>query len=66
MSTVTVVFVGIWNGLLLVLLAFVLTYRRRIVPWITGLDRVDRDAWDQGDDDKWAAFLRDHPELIDR
>src|SRR5207247_10245215 len=30
--------------------------RKRILPWITELDRIDRDAWDRGDDDKWTAF----------
>jgi hypothetical protein len=66
MNTVTIVVVGIWNAVLLGLLAFVVRYRKRIVPWITELDRVDRDRWDRGDDDKWSAFLADHPELIDR
>lgn len=66
MSTVTIVVVGILNGLLLILVALVLKHRKRILPWITELDRVDRDGWDRADDDKWSAFLADHPELIDR
>jgi hypothetical protein len=66
MTTITIVVVSIWNGLLVVLLAFVLKHRKRILPWITELDRVDRDGWDRGDDHKWTAFLADHPELIDR
>jgi hypothetical protein len=66
MSTVTIVVVGIWNGLLLILVALVLKHRKRILPWITELDRVDRDGRDRADDDKWTAFLTDHPELSDR
>jgi hypothetical protein len=66
MSTVTIVVVGIWNGLLLISLALVLKHWKRILPWITGLDRVDRDEWDRGDEDKWTAFLTDHPELSPR
>ena len=64
MSTVTLVVVGIWNGLLLILGALVLKHRKRILPWITELDRIDRDG--RADDDTWTAFLTDHPELIDR
>ena len=66
MSNVTIVVVGIWNGLLLILLALLLKQRKRILRWITELDRVDRDGWNRADDDRWAAFLTDHPELIDR
>jgi hypothetical protein len=51
--------------LLLVLLGVLLKHRKRILPWITELDRVDRDAWDRDDDDKWTSFLADHPELIE-
>jgi len=64
MSTVTLVVVGIWNGLLLILGALVLKHRKRILPWITELDRIDRDG--RADDDTWTAFLTDQPELIDR
>ena len=64
MSTVTIVVVGIWNGLLLILGALVLKHRKRILPWITELDRIDRDG--RADDDTWTAFLTDQPELIDR
>ena len=66
MSTATIVVMGIWNTLLVFLLGFVFKQRKRILPWITELDRVDRDGWDRGDDDRWAAFLADHPELIER
>jgi hypothetical protein len=66
MSTVTVVVMGIWNGFLLLVLGILLKHRKRILPWITELDRIDRDGWDRGDDDKWTAFLADHPELIER
>ena len=66
MSTMTLVVVGIWNGLLLILGALVLKHRKRILAWITELDRVDRDGWDRADDDTWTAFLTDRPELIDR
>ena len=65
MSTVTIVVVGIWNGLLLIVVALMLRQQGRILPWITELDRVDRDGWDRGDDDKWGPFLPAHPELID-
>lgn len=41
---------------LLLLLGFVFKQRKRILPWITELDRVDRDGWDRGDDDRWAFF----------
>ena len=64
MSTMTLVVVGIWNGLLLILGALVLKHRKRILAWITELDRVDRDG--RADDDTWTAFLTDRPELIDR
>jgi len=66
MSTMTLVVVGIWNGLLLILGALVLKHRKRILDWITELDRVDRDGWHRADDDTWTAFLYDHPELIGR
>jgi len=36
--------VGLWNGLLLILGALVLKHRKRILPLITELDRVDRDV----------------------
>ena len=64
MSTMTLVVVGIWNGLLLILGALVLKHRKRILPWITELDRIDRDG--RADDDTWTAFLTDRPELIGR
>jgi hypothetical protein len=66
MNTVTIVVLAIWNGLLLILVTLVLKHRKRILPWITELDRVDRDRWNRADDDKWTAFLTDHPELSDR
>jgi hypothetical protein len=49
-----------------ILVALVLRHQKRILPWITGLDRVDRADGTGGDEDKWTAFLTDHPELIDR
>ena len=66
MSTVTIVVLAIWNGLLLILVTLVLKHRKRILPWLTELDRVDRNGWNRADDDKWTAFLTDHPELSDR
>jgi len=66
MSTVTIVVV-IWNALLFAALGAVLVRRERLLQWITqldgrqGLGRVAND-----DDDRWAAFLKEHPELTDR
>jgi hypothetical protein len=66
MSTVTIVVVGIWNALLLTTLAAAIHWRRRLLKWITQLDRQSRNPWELGSDDRWAAFLAEHPELIDR
>ena len=63
MSTITIVVVAIWNGLLLTALAAVITCRKRLLQWVTGLDRLIRNQWDAGNDDLWGAFLSDHPEL---
>jgi hypothetical protein len=66
MSTVTIVVV-IWNALLFAALGAMLVRRERLLQWITqldgrqGLGRVAKD-----DDDGWAAFLKEHPELTDR
>jgi len=66
MSTVTIVVV-IWNALLFAALGAMLVRRERLLQWITqldgrqGLGRVAND-----DDDRWAAFLNEHPELTDR
>jgi hypothetical protein len=66
MSTVTIVVVGIWNASLLTALAAAIHWRRQVLEWITELDGVKRDQWETGGDDRWAAFLAGHPELIDR
>jgi hypothetical protein len=68
MSTVTIVVVGIWNALLLTALAAAILWRERMLQWITQLDRdrQNRSLWETGGDDRWAAFLAEHPELIDR
>ena len=65
MSTVTIVVVGIWNALLLTASAAAVIWRRRVLQWITQLDGQNRNLWETGDD-RWAAFLAEHPELIDR
>jgi len=65
MSTVTIVVV-IWNVVLLAALAALLARRERLLRWITqsdgqqGVERVG--SGDEG----WTAFLKEHPELIDR
>lgn len=66
MSTVAIVVVGIWNALLLTALAAVIHWRKRVPRWITQLDGENRNLWEAGDDDRWAAFLADHLELIDQ
>jgi hypothetical protein len=66
MTTVTIVVVGIWNALLLTVLAAAIHWRKQVLPWITKLDGQNRNLWKTGADDQWAAFLAEHPELIDR
>ena len=66
MSTVTIVVVAIWNALLLTALAAAIRWRKRMLEWITGLDGLNRNVWETAGDDRWAAFLAEHPELIDR
>jgi hypothetical protein len=65
MSTVTIVVVGIWNALLLTALVAAIHWRRRMLQWITELDGLNRHLCEAGGDDRWAAFLSEHPELID-
>jgi hypothetical protein len=65
MSTVTIV-VGIWNALLLIALAAAIHWRKQMLQWITHLDGQNRNLWETGGDDRWVAFLAEHPELIDR
>jgi hypothetical protein len=66
MNTVTIIVVAIWNAVLFTALAAVIHWRKRVLDWITGLDGVNRDAWETGGDGRWAAFLAEHPELTDR
>jgi len=66
MSTVTIVAVGIWNALLLAALAAAIHWRQRVVEWITELDVQSRNLQEPGADDRWAAFLAEHPELVER
>ncbi len=61
MNTVTIVFVAIWNALLIVAFTLVLVFRKKVMRWITGADE-DRGDWSDTDD-AWTAFLADHPEL---
>ena len=61
MSTVTIVFVAIWNALLVVGFTLVLVFRKKEMRWVTG---ADEDRGNRTDvDDAWTAFLADHPEL---
>jgi hypothetical protein len=66
MSTVTIVVVGIWNALLLTALAAAIHWRKQVLQWITELDGQSRNLWETGGDERWVAFLAEHPELIDR
>lgn len=63
MNTITIVVVAVWNGLLFVALAAVIVLRKQVLPWITGLDRYTRNPWETGENETWAAFLAEHPEL---
>ena len=63
MDTVTIVVVGIWNGLLLGALGAVIVWREWLLEWVTGVDLDDRDERDADGDDQWSAFLAEHPEL---
>lgn len=63
MSTITLIFVGIWNGLLFAGLAFVLIKRRRLLNWVTKDDGEDRSNWERRN--AWDEFLAEHPELTD-
>ena len=65
MDTTTIVALAIWNVLLLSALVAVVTWRKRLLRWITGADgyRRRRDQSDASDDDAWSAFLAEHPEL---
>jgi hypothetical protein len=66
MSTVTIVVVGIWDGLLLAALAALVIRWRQVLQWITQSDGEDRNEWERSGADSGAAFLAEHPELIDR
>jgi len=66
MSTVTTVAIGIWNALLLTALAVLIHWRERALQWITEADGESRNLWEGLGDDRWAAFLAEHPELIER
>jgi hypothetical protein len=63
-SVVTIVVAVVWNALLLVALAAVVSRRRQVLRWVTGLDREPRNRGDMGDDGAWSAFLAEHPELF--
>ncbi len=63
MDTVTIVVVGIWNGLLLGALGAVIVWRERLLEWVTGADLDGRDVRDAHGDERWSAFLAEHPEL---
>ena len=63
MDTVTIVVVGIWNGLLLGALGAVIVWRERLLEWVTGADLDGRYERDASGDQHWSAFLAKHPEL---
>jgi hypothetical protein len=65
-STVTIVVVVIWNTLLFGAVIAAIHWRRRLLAWITQDDGQRRNAWELGADDRWAAFLAEHPELLER
>jgi hypothetical protein len=63
MDTTTIVVLAIWNGLLLFALVAAVTWRSRLMRWITGADYNRLERWDASDDATWDAFLAEHPEL---
>jgi hypothetical protein len=65
-STVTIVVLGIWNGLLLAALVALVIRRKQVLRWITQSDGEDRSEWERSGAEDWAAFLAKHPELFDR
>jgi len=65
-STVTIVALGIWNGLLLAALVALITRGKQVLRWITQSDGEDRSGGEGRGADDWAAFLAKHPELFDR
>jgi hypothetical protein len=65
-STVTIVALGIWNGLLLAALVALVIRWKQVLHWITQSDGEDRNEWERSGADGWAAFLAEHPELFDR
>jgi len=66
MSTITIVVVGIWNALLLAALVAAIGWRKQVLQWVTELDGQSQNPWESNGDDRWAAFLAGHPELMDR
>jgi len=59
MNTVTIVFVAVWNFVLVVAFGLVIAFRKDMMRWITGADGPrGRDV-----DEAWISFLSDHPEL---
>ena len=65
-NTITIVALGIWNGLLLAALVALIIRRKQVLQWITQSDGEDRTEWERSGADDWAAFLAKHPELFDR
>ncbi len=66
MNTTTIVVLAIWNGLLLLALVATITWRKRLMGWITGADHNRREQREASDDATWDAFLAEHPELRSR
>jgi hypothetical protein len=65
-SIVTIVALGIWNGLLLAALVGLVIRWKQVLQWITQSDGENRNGWERSGADDWAAFLAKHPELFDR
>jgi len=63
MSTVAIVVVAVWNTLLLFALVVGVVRWRPVLQWIRALDHEVPSRWELGNNDVWAAFLADHPEL---
>src|SRR5438132_14223634 len=65
-STVTIVALVIWNGLLLAVLIALVIRWKQVLHWITQSDGEDRNEWERSAADGCSAFLAEHPELYER
>ena len=53
-------------GCSLAALAVLVTRWKQLLQWITQSGGEDQNEWERSGADGWAAFLAEHPELIDR